>query len=52
MCDSIKLKTGDIWHNNKYFNSNINPFETMFIKNNRINSPIIDLYTEIIFYKN
>jgi len=48
MCDSIKLKTGDIWHNNKYFNSNINPFETMFIKNNRINSPIIDLYTNIL----
>jgi len=36
--------TDDPWYNNKYYNSTINPFETMFIKKNRIDSDIIDLY--------
>tara|TARA_B110000208_G_C11775868_1_gene431998 strand:+ start:311 stop:1063 length:753 start_codon:yes stop_codon:yes gene_type:complete len=44
ICDIKKHKTGDIWYNNKYFNSTINPFETMFIKKNRVNSKIIDFY--------
>lgn len=47
ICDmNEKYKTGDIWNNNKYFNTTINPFETLFIKKNRIDSPIIRLYTE------
>lgn len=44
ICDCNKRKTGDIWKNGRYFKSTINPFETLFIKKNRINSPIINLY--------
>lgn len=43
-----KYKTGDIWYNNKYFNTTINPFETLFIKKNRIQSSIINLYSELL----
>ena len=49
VCDiNKKYKTGDIWYNNKYFNTTINPFETLFIKKNRISSPIIELYNRIL----
>lgn len=49
VCDiNKKYKTGDIWYNNKYFNTTINPFETMFIKKNRISSPIIELYNRLL----
>lgn len=46
VCDIKKHKTGDIWYNNQYFDSTINPFEVMFIKSNRIDSQIIKLYTD------
>jgi hypothetical protein len=42
--DIIKDKTGDVWFNNKYNDDNINPFETMFIKTNRIHSKLISYY--------
>ena len=45
--DIKKHKTGDTWFNNKYFGTTINAFETMFIKKNRINSELIDFYTDI-----
>lgn len=44
--DALSIDMGDIWHNGKYFNSTVNPFETMFIKANRVSSPVVDLYTE------
>ena len=46
--DIKKHKTGDIWYNNKYFNTTINAFETMFLKTNRVNSPLIDFYIQAI----
>lgn len=46
IADLKKIKTMDIWYNNKYFNSTINPLETMFIKTNRINSDLINKYYE------
>tara|TARA_B100001027_G_scaffold112127_1_gene77377 strand:+ start:92 stop:841 length:750 start_codon:yes stop_codon:yes gene_type:complete len=46
-CDIKKHKTGDVWYNNKYYGTTINPFETMFIKKNRIDSKLIDYYTHI-----
>ena len=48
VADIKKINTGDIWFNNKYFGTTINPFEVMFIKKNRIDSPIIKFYTENI----
>lgn len=48
ICDIKKNKTGDIWYNNKYFDSTMNPFEVMFIKTNRVNSKIIELYTDAL----
>lgn len=48
ICDKKKVKTGDIWYNNKYFETTMNPLETMFIKNNRIHSEIINFYTKNI----
>jgi hypothetical protein len=44
ICDIDKHKTGDIWYNGRYFNSTVNPFETMFIKSNRLNSELINFY--------
>ena len=44
--DVKKHKTGDVWYNNKYFETTINPLETMFIKKNRIDSELIDFYTD------
>ena len=46
IADKLKNKTGDIWGDGKYFGTTMNPFETMFIKANRISSPVIDLYTD------
>jgi hypothetical protein len=44
---SLKNKeVDDIWFNNSYFNTTINPLETMFIKSNRINNKLIDFYIE------
>ena len=43
-CDINKHKIGDIWYNNKYFGSTVNPLEVMFIKKNRIDSKIIKFY--------
>ena len=37
-------KVGDIWFNNFYFNTTVNPLETMFIKSNRINNNLINFY--------
>jgi hypothetical protein len=48
ICDTTKIKTGDIWYNKKYFETTINPLETMFIKKNRIQSPIINFYTKVL----
>lgn len=45
VCDIKKYKTGDTWFNNNYFNTTINPMETMFIKKNRVNSTLIQFYT-------
>jgi|SaaInlStandDraft_1057018.scaffolds.fasta_scaffold06627_3 hypothetical protein len=47
LCDIKKHKTGDIWYNNKYLGTTINPLETMFIKKNRIDSELIKFYTDI-----
>ena len=44
--DLKNYKTGDIWFNNHYYGTTMNPFEVMFIKKNRVNSPIIKLYTQ------
>ena len=44
MCDVDRHQTGDVWYNNKYFESTINPFEVMFIKSNRVRSDIIQFY--------
>ena len=42
---SLKNKeVGDIWYNNKYFNTTVNPLETMFIKSNRISNDLINFY--------
>ena len=46
IADKLKIKTGDIWWDGEYFGTTVNPFETMFIKANRISSPVIDLYTD------
>jgi len=48
VCDIQKVETGDIWYNNKYYKSTMNPFEVMFVKTNRVNSDIIDLYTNML----
>jgi hypothetical protein len=48
VCDIKKHKTGDVWYNNEYFGTTINPFETMFIKKNRVNSKLIEFYTKNI----
>ena len=48
VADALKKKTGDVWYDDKYFGSTINPFETMFIKANRVKSSIIDLYTNFM----
>jgi hypothetical protein len=48
IADINKFKTDDTWYNNKYLDSTINPFETMFIKKNRISSPIIELYNRLL----
>lgn len=48
VCDIKKHKTGDIWYNNKYFGTTMNPLETIFIKKNRIDSEIIEFYTNNI----
>jgi lipopolysaccharide biosynthesis protein len=48
VCDTKKYKTEDIWYNNKYFKTTINPLETMFIKKNRIDSELIEFYTNNI----
>ena len=48
VCDINKKKTIDIWQNGQYFNSNINPYETMFIKNNRFNTPLHQMYYETL----
>jgi hypothetical protein len=45
VADALNVRTGDVWFNGEYFESTINPFETMFIKANRISSSIINLYT-------
>jgi hypothetical protein len=47
VCDIEKHKTGDIWYNNKYFGTTINPLETMFLKKNRVDSELIKFYTDI-----
>jgi len=47
-CDIKKHKKGDIWWNGKYFGTTINPLETMFIKKNRVDSQIINLYTDVL----
>ena len=40
----------DVWFFlNKYFNMNINPLETIFYKNNRIKTPIYNLYISHFF---
>ena len=50
VCDiNKKYKTGDIWYNNKYFNTTINPFETMFIK--KIEFLHLLLNCIIVYYK-
>jgi hypothetical protein len=46
--DIKKYKTGDIWYNNKYFNTTVNAFETMFLKTNRVNSTLIEFYIQAI----
>jgi len=46
VCNIKKRKTGDVWYNNRYFKTTVNPFETMFIKSKRISSGIINLYLE------
>ena len=48
LCDITKHKTGDVWFNNNYFGTTINPLETMFIKKNRIDSELIEFYTKNI----
>ena len=48
VCDINKHKTGDTWYNNKYFNTTINPFETMFIKKNRVDSELITFYIDTL----
>lgn len=48
LCDIKKDKTGDIWYNDRYFETTINPLETMFIKKNRVTSDIIDFYTDTL----
>lgn len=47
VCDIKQRKTDDVWYNNHYFKSTMNPFETMFIKKNRVNSDIINLYIKM-----
>lgn len=44
MAEHAKLSTPDVWYLNKYFGTTIHPLETMFVKVNRIYTPIIDLY--------
>ena len=44
ICDIKKTKTGDVWKRRGYFGSDVNPFETMFIKSNRFTSPLYDMY--------
>jgi lipopolysaccharide biosynthesis protein len=44
VCDIHKHKTGDIWYDKIYFETTINPFETMFVKTNRLNSKLINFY--------
>jgi hypothetical protein len=46
MADMTKRIHDDIHYDNKYYNNTINPLETIFYKNNRINSDIIKLYDE------
>lgn len=48
VCDIKKHKTGDIWSKNRYFGTTINALECMFIKTNRINSELIEFYTNNI----
>lgn len=45
-CAINNIKTGDIWYNNKYFDTTINPLETMFIKSNRISNKLINMYNK------
>ena len=47
-CAIKKIKTGDVWYNNKYFDTTINPLETMFIKSNRISNKLINMYNKIL----
>ena len=44
--DALEMSTGDVWYNDRYFGSTVNPFETMFVKANRISSSILSLYTK------
>jgi hypothetical protein len=47
-CDILNIKTNDVWRNNIYYDTTINPLETMFIKKNRIDSKIIEFYTNTL----
>jgi len=51
MADIDKSVTGDVWKDKGYHGTNMNPFETMFVKTNRISSNIIDLYTRQLCQK-
>jgi hypothetical protein len=44
VCDAKKIKTGDVWGGGRYYQGVVNPFETMFVKNNRYSAPLYDLY--------
>ena len=47
-CDILNIKTNDVWRNNIYYDTTINPLETMFIKKNRIDSKIINFYSNTL----
>ena len=50
LSENKKHQIIDVWFFlNKYFNININPLETIFYKNNRIKTPIYNLYISNFF---
>lgn len=50
LSENKNVELGEIWCDlNSYISDNINPLETIFYKNNRIKSPIYNLYTKLFF---
>ena len=47
MLEVIDQTHGDYHHNRRYLETTLHPFETVFIKNNRLSSRYIDILEKI-----